>query len=110
MAHTPGPWTVRKIPDESGRYWIDSDAVRRGKRIAGTLAECYSTGCGDGTPEDNARLIAAAPYLLGVVRELIADCEAAYPHIDTLGDEWPDLLETYIHAKAAIAKASGQTP
>lgn len=42
--------------------------------------------------------------LLDVVREFINDCEAA--GLDHVAADWPDLIVTYKHAKAATAKIS----
>ena len=52
----------------------------------------------------NARLIAAAPDLLEALLEFIKDTEAAGP--DHIAGDWPDLIETYKHAKAAISRIS----
>lgn len=51
-----------------------------------------------------------------VLREFVADCEAAYPAFDgspefvaaAISDEWPDLASTYLHAKDALKQ--GQIP
>ena len=51
----------------------------------------------------NARLLAAAPELLTVLQEFVTEIEAAYPPVKTLNDD------TYQHAKATLAKATGET-
>lgn len=56
--------------------------------------------------EANANLIAAAPDLLAALREFIADVDAV--GLDYAETEWNDLLPTYHHAVAAIAKAEGK--
>jgi hypothetical protein len=45
-----------------------------------------------------------------VLREFVADCEAAFPAFDgspefvaaAISDEWPDLASTYLHAKDVL--------
>jgi len=45
-----------------------------------------------------------------VLREFVADCEAAYPAFDgspeftaaAISEEWPDLASTYLHAKDVL--------
>ena len=64
MAHTPGPWTVS-----------DTWAMRKQKTILATdypiafMDEVYNAS----NLDDNARLIAAAPDLLALAEELVAD-------------------------------------
>jgi hypothetical protein len=65
--HTPGPWCVTHPYGEPGTYIEDP-------RTTALIAKVYTTDgitvdCGD--TEANARLIAAAPYMLSVL-ELIA--------------------------------------
>jgi len=46
-----------------------------------------------------------------LLREFVADCEAAYPALDgnpeltaaAISEEWPDLAITYLHAKDVLA-------
>lgn len=48
---------------------------------------------------------------IDVLREFVADCEAAFPAFDgspefvaaAISDEWPDLASTYLHAKDVLA-------
>lgn len=43
---------------------------------------------------------------LEVLQEFVDDCEAAYGQVNTaahIGDEWPDLASTYLHAKDVLA-------
>lgn len=93
--HTPGPW----------RVWIERD----GGRIA-ILEVCETQDRGRHQhfasiarhwpeAEANARLIAAAPELLGLLQELI-DIEGPQP--GTAG--WAD------KARAAIQRATGEQP
>ena len=56
--------------------------------------------------EANARIIAAAPELLEVLKEFCQDVQAGGPNIQ---EEWPDLYVTYQHAQAVISKAKGDT-
>jgi hypothetical protein len=70
--------------DSWSAYWIDRD----GDALA--LIE--------GTDRDTAKLIAAAPDMLAALRGLV--CE-----LESIGSPAPGL----VHARAAIAKATGST-
>lgn len=76
--HTPGPWTVNGGDD----VWI-------GNRT------CVHIG-----DEDDARLIAAAPDLLEVLKSLL-DMDISYRR-------GPVVQEAVEKARAAIAKATGE--
>ena len=86
--YTPGPWEVRPDPSHydsmSEVYPVGSDVM-----IAATGGEIK-------TMEANARLIAAAPYLLASLCETLAIAEQSEtgPFAD--------------RARAAIAKAKGE--
>lgn len=92
--HTPGPWTNER----SGNYWsiLGPDRNLHGYGITSSpVASIVQT-----SPEAqaNARLIAAAPELLAVVRYALAHCNP------TTGREreWDDMVD------AALAKATGE--
>lgn len=57
MAHTPGPWTVRTIDD------LCISVISDGNKVVPAL--CYGLN-----REANARLIAAAPDLLRLLRSV----------------------------------------
>ena len=89
--HTPGPWTVGKC----------------GEVVAGgtTLADVY----GDDEQADiDARLMAAAPDLLEALKDIADD------YTDRFDLESPSTnpgIKNYVRlARAAIAKAQGETP
>jgi hypothetical protein len=88
MKHTPGPW---KVYVES-KHHAYIHAFREGLEFS--IGEIYETA----VPKElksNARLIAAAPELLGACKALLAvDDELEYPTI-------------VAQARAAIAKAEG---
>ena len=86
--HTPGPWVFRQ---EDGVRTIFAD----GKSMMGDAV--YYPWC----PENAAdwRLIAAAPELLEALERLMVEC-------DLVSD---NALEAYTKARAAIAKATGET-
>jgi hypothetical protein len=97
--HTPGPWRIA-WSSENGAYHIEGDgfAICRRGPWPNNAAESHA----------NARLIAAAPDLLGVVRELLT-------LIDTNPSAEPcELLEIWrtvewgeTAARAAISRATG---
>lgn len=107
-AHTPGPWVATKS-DEDNRMDINGDGFYIAEVIGGMTAF-----------EANISLIAAAPELLEALRALMTN-----KHLD-LGDlvytvreregegweghsvkAWSDAVTA---ARAAIAKATGETP
>ncbi len=85
--HTPGPWYVR--PDDPYPWVVYAEP---------SLTICDVRNAGPQISEANARLIAAAPELLAVLRGVIQNAGHA---IDT---EW---LE---RAMVAIAAAEGRRP
>ena len=89
MTHTPGPWTV----DLGAR-----DLVRNanGERIA----KVYGGLTYDETIA-NARLIAASPELLKLLREVMDVVEVVL-------DDSPEMDAWLDHARAAIAKVEGR--
>lgn len=90
--HTPGPWTVGQV----------------GQVMAGghVLADCYS--CDDEQADVDARLMAAAPDLLEALKDIADD------YTDRFDLESPSTNPGIKHrvrlARAAIAKAQGETP
>lgn len=106
--HTPGPWEARGYRNDNGGIWIDSYATKRGRCIAGTLAEAYKHGTGAGSTEANARLIAAAPELLDACRMLLKAHQALVPLLKHGSvSDYQIQNEAPIKAQAAIAKATG---
>lgn len=72
--------------------------------LPGYLAEVRD--CGSGDAQANARLIAAAPELLG---ELIKITDAYAEAMKDAGvTHYPEALVVVRHARAAIAKARGE--
>lgn len=95
--HTPGPWEARKSE------WCEWDVHVPARESRGLLYIIAGDVGGDssgpmyGTPEDNARLIAAAP-------ELLDACEKAVVWLDGWASAEPIVTEL----RAAIAKATGE--
>lgn len=86
MSHTPGPWKIRKN-DAYEEYWVTSEHYD-----AGPAKIIYKL--------ENARLIAAAPELLTLVRHIVDHHEPGA--LDMLfGSGWAD------HAKRVLAKVDG---
>lgn len=90
-AHTPSPWTF--VQSGTGDFPIWN--VRIGTRGLITLPAT----AGMETMDADARLIAAAPELLEALKEIVAQSDA---------DEWNGVSTS--KARAAIAKATGETP
>lgn len=88
MAHTPGPWFVSadRIASDHG----DIAAVHYQSSREQKGWHCM----------DDARLIAAAPYLLAALRDMVAMVEREYAGFDAI-PEWQA-------AAAAIRKAEGK--
>ena len=97
--HTPGPWQVRGPSKVPGRKDMTGDfaIVSNGKIIAEAFfqiaKEYYAPA------EANARLIAAAPDLLKILKRLLASCEYNDPETEAMR------LATEI-----IAKVEGREP
>lgn len=112
---TPGPWVVNDFCTEGGAdvaVWTSHDP-----HTAKAICECHfethaqlargETGCHQLEAEANARLIAAAPDLLALVRRYAgecAECEGTAERItaDDQAVPCPDCADI----RAAIAKAT----
>jgi len=88
--HTPGPWNYSGPCEITGRYSIFHN---------GPLAYCADTTAKPGDGEANARLIAAAPDLLELARQIVLAAEQNEGSIPA------DIVSG---AVAAIAKATGE--
>jgi hypothetical protein len=105
-AHTPGPWVLvhyaqgmdLPIPFmEHKTVAVFADGVKRGD-VAYMQHGLY----GDDQALANARLIAAAPELLGALRFILAFYEPGQTYLDT--NAWK---RAEASARAAITKATG---
>jgi hypothetical protein len=103
--HTPGPW----------RYCRENGSPTSGRHMIagatpGYLAEVRD--CGSGDVGANARLIAAAPDLLGQHEVDMVDLELLAKAIHA-GDPMPELVirvtDMLNRKRAAIAKATGES-
>ena len=91
MTHTPGPWAMRKpveCKDPRVEFWVDANDTQI------PIADIKSNG----SPEANARLIAAAP-------DLLAALEVAYAALEGTTEEQDDAQDL---ALAALIKARGK--
>lgn len=113
-AHTPGPWTFDRIDprfrDQNEMFRIDGNSEF--PSIADVFARDW-----DAEAEANARLIAAAPELLGLVKSFRATCEERLSLLQDEkdwrpDDEWHDMIghfETLLNrCNQALARAQGQ--
>lgn len=96
--HTPGPWSC--CQEEHGVPYLRVRGTVIGERykIANVLLDPYcDSPCASEEAKANARLIAAAPELLEVAQEVLADDMLQY------------LPAEYVaKVRAAIAKATGE--
>ena len=108
MAHTPGPWTVKSSDLPGGFLEIISPSYR--KETDAEHVVCELRRWRRPSPEDDARLIAAAPELLACLRSLrivLANLEGWRDMDATLVDQF--LSSDGLHrVDAAIAKATGK--
>ena len=90
--HTLGPWTVR-LASHSGSYYVEAPSPTAAKWLVSEVS-----GRGRQTNLANAHLIAAAPDLYAVAKEMREACA----YIDSgISQEMRDRIN------AAIAKAEG---
>jgi hypothetical protein len=91
--HTPGPWLTTESTEHWGRVNVTVQAAFTANEIATAWQGTTDVN------RANARLIAAAPELLGALKWLAACVKTPGPHMDAFA-----ALEK---AHAAIAKATG---
>jgi hypothetical protein len=87
--HTPGPWGYTKDTDARGNpcYIVDSDCT------FGLAVLTYATVSQRDAREPDARLIATAPEMYGLLRELI-DIEGPQPGNFERARQWRENLKT----------------
>lgn len=115
---TPGPWRVSGVSMQTGNISVSmeehriviaevTNAASLGDMIAGAMkrgggsfdqGDCH-------TQMANARLIAAAPDLLGCLKAMVAET-VEYATINKLGD--PEKQHNIKWARSIIAKAEGK--
>lgn len=107
--HTPGPWALSTVRTQVGWcHKVGPFPSRRGE----SHACVYEDGISNSPPVDsellaNARLIAAAPELLEVLRALVEQvANVKVVHIP--GADPKRFHDAFTEARAAIAKAEGK--
>lgn len=93
--HTPGPWVVRP------KRYLDTRR-RVGPADNEFFDVAYSSGNSNAESESNARLIAAAPEMLDVLKALVDRCNHLGSTDQVTGEVFYDMV------RAAIAKAEGR--
>jgi len=93
--HTPGPWMVEPLGSACFEVKCECGYF---------IATCHDGVRGDRNADVNARLIAGAPDLLAALQRIVAvlDKQVASPHL-------AERASPLAQAKAAIAKATGET-
>ena len=120
--HTPGPWKpCRSHEDFKGPYWVPDDEDERHAMDAMPFTSIQAKSGTVASAHDlfefkiaDAYLIAAAPDLLAALTAFADDVEATVAY----QMEWEDvergatsaLVDAVKSARAAIAKAHGNTP
>ena len=94
--HTPGPWHVVCHTSEDGRIGPGDDWTVYGRNTTHAIA---FEGGHNPHAEADARLISAAPDLLEALIRLMGKTS-----------DLQDALDAAKQARAAIAKATGETP
>lgn len=95
--HTPGPWKWTDGSAEEGLYGAEGQAV-----VWGCWYNTGTAGC-EATSGANARLIAAAPELLGALQWAMAQGQLTYVVRTKANGDYCDAVD---HACAAISKAT----
>lgn len=106
VKHTPFPWNYAASELSPGRYSIYHN---------GPIAYCGDTTAAEGDGEANARLIAAAPFLLMALEEMLAELDNRKPPAGYTTDNffgYPDtggmVLARQAIAQATVNKATGE--
>ena len=105
--HTPKPWQLSEYTwkDGSGTYRRVEQVDQFGDVVASVCIRHSANHTLDACGDANARLIIAAPDLLEALQDLF---DADMEHV-LMGDGKDDQIEAIAKARAAIAKATGET-
>lgn len=98
--HTPGPWTVGRIDNSIQLYVLDG--AEHEDPCDGIIAAVDMSAADRNLPDANARLIAAAPELLGALRFALAVLNA----LD--GNTAQERAAATLRGQLAITKAEGE--
>lgn len=118
MKHTKGPWHLG-AGNCTGRIFTDAEGQRMRLEEGGTTLYpiCQIVhGWNEEEDEANARLIAAAPELLAALDQLLEWAEKANSRLNYERDGPlqfggnPHLNPCFKNVRAAIARATGDTP
>ena len=105
--HTPGPWRAVRVKNCHGLHaeGYSIETVNRVGELA-SFGPCKEIAGAFFGNESNARLIAAAPDLLALLKEAVEELRAGYDESGVLEDEKPDWITS--RADSAIRKAKGE--
>ncbi len=105
--HSPGPWSVVDPSDDSDNdyTYIVND---RGKVIARVIDDDDGLGA-HGRPRANVNLIAAAPEMLELLREIVTEGYLAelIAHKTVGGLRCQEEQRCFAHAQAMLARIDG---
>lgn len=103
VKHTPGPWEARPWPRDEGKFQIwGSHPGSKGSTFRAWVASVRAGELSDETNEANARLIAAAPDMLKILKRIASSVDfngTCHPLFDGMQKQMTD----------AIAKAEGRS-
>lgn len=100
--HTPGPWHVEKQRAPNGGVFYDVTEENRQAHDRIAMVGPWTASRDGYEAESNARLIAAAPELLAMLRAYAADCICQHDSI-----RHPDGCGACEDARELIARAGG---
>ena len=102
MSHTPGPWKAvyDRTTNDLNMFEIAEVSHLR------IILESGGWPTQPGSPEDDARLIAAAPDLLQELRNIAAANWRSWPDDMNTADDFAEWAQN--RARAAVAKATGE--
>ena len=99
---TQGEWRVENISGSDSRFYREG-------YVYAVETDAEYIACIENDSIENARLIAAAPDLLSVLMEIVETDDAAIAELKSLMGQHMESSDLTARARAAIAKALGES-